>query len=111
MPRPPDCSPENAPDCGHANRFSVSVVPSRPDRFGRGKSLYNHGALDEAAEELKAFLEESPDDTEARLILGDIYERKGMLREAVDQYVEVVRLAPEDKMTRFKLETALRQLK
>ncbi len=105
-PRPPESVPENAPDCAHTNDIAISIVPATKIR-----SLYDRGMLDEAAAGIMEHLEENPEDAEARLILGDIYERKGMYEEAVAQYVEVVRLRPEDGMMRFKLETALRQMK
>ena len=110
LPKAPESSPENAPDCAHSNDISIAIVPATGGRLGRGKARYDRGDLDGAAAELIARLVEEPGDTEARLILGDIYERKGRFREAVDQYLEAERLAPGDKMLRLKLETALRQV-
>lgn len=115
IPQHPDCDPEFA-ECEHDNKISIDLVPGEcatrgtDAHFKKGYELYHLGRLDEAIDELKASLAARPT-AEARLILGDIYERRLMYDKAIDEYTEALRLDPGDKQTRFKLETALGQKK
>ncbi|MCD1295287.1 cytochrome C biosynthesis protein [Methanocella sp. CWC-04] len=105
--------PQAEPGCSHENRISINMDISELTiddiDLKNGIHLYHNGLIDEAMAALKKYLSKFPDNTEAHLILGDIYERKMMYDEAVIEYSEVLRLNEKDDMTRFKLENALKQ--
>ncbi len=116
IPQHPDCNPE-FPECAHDNRISIDLVPGEcatrgaDPHFKKGYELYHEGRMDEALAELDASLDVTPDLAETHLLIGDIYERRRMFDEAINEYKEALRLSPGDKMMRFKLQTALGQRK
>ncbi len=46
----------------------------------------------------------------AHKILGEIYEKEGGMRKAIDEYVKVLDLKPSDYVTYFKISTLLKEL-
>lgn len=110
----PDCNPAFS-ECEHDNRISINLVPGEcttrgeDHHFKKGYKLYHEGKLDDALVEMDASLGVNPDNAEAHLIIGDIYERRRMFDEAINEYKEAVKLSPEDKMIQYKLQTALGQ--
>ena len=114
VPQHPDCNPEN-PECAHDNKISISLVPGEcatrgeDSHFKKGYELYHEDKMDDALVELDASLEVNPGNAEAHLIIGDIYERRRMFDEAIKAYKEALNISPDDKMMKFKLQTALDQ--
>lgn len=114
VPQHPDCNPEIA-ECAHDNKISISLVPGEcatrgeDTHFKKGYELYHEGRMDDALVELDASLGVNPDNAETHLIIGDIYERRRMFDEAIKEYMEALKISPDDKMMNFKLQTALGQ--
>jgi tetratricopeptide (TPR) repeat protein len=114
IPQHPDCNPEFS-ECAHDNKISIDLVPGEcatcdmDPHFKKGYELYHAGNMDDALAEFDASLDVSPDTAETHLLIGDIYERRRMFDEAINEYKEALRLSPGDKMMRFKLQTALSQ--
>jgi tetratricopeptide (TPR) repeat protein len=114
IPQHPDCNPEFA-ECAHDNRISIDLVPGEcatreaDPHFKKGYELYHEGKLDDAMVELDESLSINPGNAEAHLLIGDIYERRRMFDEAIKEYEEALRLSPDDRMMKFKLETARAQ--
>lgn len=63
-----------------------------------------NGRYIEAEMECKWVIEQDPFNADAHSILGDIYERKGELPSAIEEYKEAVRLAPNERFFRTRLE-------
>lgn len=61
-------------------------------------------SLDEAASFARAAAMELPDEPQPRLVLGQIYEKNNMLKEANDALEEAVSIAPDDPSVRVHLE-------
>lgn len=114
IPQHPDCNPA-LEECAHDNKISIELVPGRcatrgeDPHFKKGYELYHEGRHDDAIVELDASLGVNPDNAEAHLLIGDIYERRRMFDEAISEYKEALRLSPDDKMTQAKMQTALTQ--
>ncbi len=114
VPQHPDCNPEFS-ECAHDNRISIDLVPGKcatrgaDAHFKKGYELYHEGKADEALAELAESLKTDPINAEAHLLIGDIHERRQQYAEAVKQYEAAVKLSPDDKMIRFKLQNALAQ--
>lgn len=66
--------------------------------------LMEHGEIEEAMPLAVRMLETSPDNIEARRIMGDIYRRKDMSTEALAEYQEAVRLMREKGMEKEALD-------
>lgn len=115
VPQHPDCNPEIA-ECAHDNKISISLVPGEcatrgeDSHFKKGYDLYHEGRMDDALVELDASLGVNPANAETHLIIGDIYERRRMFDEAIKAYKEALKISPNDKMMKFKLQTALDQI-
>ncbi|MCD1294659.1 cytochrome C biosynthesis protein [Methanocella sp. CWC-04] len=71
--------------------------------------LYNKGRLDDAKKHFETVLANNPNIIEAHLLLGDIYERKMKFTDAIREYDHVLKLKPDDELTRFKRDTAVKQ--
>jgi predicted Zn-dependent protease len=103
------------PDCCHSNKISIKIDSSElkynDKKLKKASDTYARGSIDEAEILLKELLKEYPDNIEAHLMLGDIYERKMMYNEAIEEYNIVLRLNEKDEFTKFKLNNALRQNK
>lgn len=114
VPQHPDCNPEFA-ECAHDNKILIDLVPGKcatrgaDPHFKKGYELYHEGMLDEALVELDVSLGVDPGKAETHLLIGDIYERRRMFDEAIKEYQEALKLSPDDRMTKFKLQTALAQ--
>ena len=110
----PDCNPEFA-ECEHDNKISIDLVPGEcatrgeDPHFKKGYELYHEDKMDDALAEMDESLSVNPQNSEAWLIIGDIYERRRMFDEAIGAYREALKIAPNDKMMQFKLQTALSQ--
>ena len=65
-------------------------------RVTLGRSLLELNRLDEAAEELGQVLKSAPDNLAAIRGVGEIFMRRGMLREALDQFRAALTLAKND---------------
>jgi tetratricopeptide (TPR) repeat protein len=91
------------------NRDTDNAEKARDEHLKLGEELINQGKLTEAIRELKLSIRERPHEPEAYLHLGDIYERQGELEEAVKQYDVVLHIKPDDELTKFKRDTAVRQ--
>jgi len=66
--------------------------------------------LDDAAKLARAAMTELRDDPEPRLLLGQIYEKNGMLVEALSAFEEAMELAPGDASVRVHVERVRSQL-
>ena len=114
IPQHPDCNPE-IQECAHDNKISISLVPGEcatrgeDSHFKKGYELYHDDRMDDALVELDASLGVNPGNAETYLIIGDIYERRRMFDEAIKAYKEALKISPDDKMMKFKLQTALDQ--
>ncbi len=114
IPQHPDCDPRFG-ECAHDIRIPVELVPGEcatrgvDPHFKKGYALYHEGRLDDALVELDESVQVDPGNAEARLLIGDIYERRRMFDEAIRAYEEALKLSPDDGMTRFKLENAMSQ--
>ena len=78
----------------------------RPDvYYNVGVLLQAKGLIDSSIVYLKACLELSPPDSTARvhMVLGQAYMKKGMDREAIGEFQEVVRLAPMDAAYAYEM--------
>ncbi len=63
----------------------------------------------EAERECRWVIENDPFNADAHSILGDILERKGELPSAIEEYKEAVRLAPNERFFRARLEELSRK--
>jgi len=108
--RPPS-PPIQVLDAGEPARAVVSqlpiVVPTKTTppvrRISRApsarlleeaKTLYHRQDLIEAAKIAEHLVESAGDDPDVRVLLGDIYLKKGMYEKALAQYEEALKLAP-----------------
>jgi tetratricopeptide (TPR) repeat protein len=114
IPQHPDCNPEFS-ECSHDNKIAIDLVPGEcatrgaDPHFTKGYELYHEGMMDEALVELDESAKVNPDISETYLIMGDIYERRRMFDEALREYEKALKLSPNDKMMRFKRDTAAAQ--
>ncbi|MBC7327611.1 tetratricopeptide repeat protein [bacterium] len=63
-----------------------------------------NGRFIEAERECKWIIEQDPFNADAHSLLGDIYERKGEIILAIEEYREAIRLAPGERFYRSRLE-------
>ena len=114
IPQHPDCNPEIG-ECAHDNKISIDLVPGEcatrgsDSHFKKGYELYHDDKLDDALVELDESARVEPDKAETHLLIGDIYERRRMFDEAIQAYELALKLAPDDKMMKFKVQNALAQ--
>ena len=116
VPWHPDCNPEFA-ECAHDNRITLDLVPGKcatrntDPHFKKGYELYHEGKHDEAIRELSESLKADPINPEAHLLIGDIYEQRRMFVPAIKEYERALKLVPDDRMIKFKLQNAMAQQK
>jgi len=63
-----------------------------------------NGKYNEAERECRWVIENDPFNADAHSILGDVLERKGELPSAIEEYKEAIRLAPNERFFRTRLE-------
>lgn len=68
-----------------------------------GRALLDQGKLEEAEAEFSRVLEQVPDNLLALRLLGDIYAKRGLAREARGQYERALHLHPLDRETQERL--------
>jgi len=71
--------------------------------YNMGIILQSKGHLDESIQYLRACLDISPQDAKIHMALGQAYMKKGMDKEAVGEFQEVVRLAPTDAAYAYEM--------
>ncbi|MHC9542961.1 MAG: tetratricopeptide repeat protein [Vulcanimicrobiota bacterium] len=71
--------------------------------YNMGIILQTKGHLDESIQYLRACLDMSPQDAKIHMALGQAYMKKGMDKEAVGEFQEVVRLAPTDAAYAYEM--------
>jgi tetratricopeptide (TPR) repeat protein len=71
--------------------------------FNMGIILQSKGHLDDSIQYLRACLDISPQDAKVHMALGQAYMKKGMDKEAVGEFQEVVRLAPTDAAYAYEM--------
>ncbi|MCD6309250.1 MAG: tetratricopeptide repeat protein, partial [Candidatus Eremiobacteraeota bacterium] len=83
-------------------RDLISAV--RPQIYTDTGRLYSEiGDFDQAIQYLAAAVEVDPSNTAAHMSLGIAYMKKGMDREAIGEFQEVVRLAPDDAAYAYEM--------
>lgn len=63
-----------------------------------------NGRYAEAERECRWVIENDPFNADAHSLLGDIFERRGEIASAIEEYKEAVRLAPSERFFRSRLE-------
>ncbi|MDQ7822105.1 MAG: tetratricopeptide repeat protein [Candidatus Eremiobacteraeota bacterium] len=71
--------------------------------YQMGMILQTKGHLDDSIQYLRACYELSPQDAKVHMALGQAYMKKGMDKEAVGEFQEVVRLAPADAAYAYEM--------
>jgi tetratricopeptide (TPR) repeat protein len=59
---------------------------------------------DDAERECRLAIENDPFNADAHSLLGDIMERKGDVKSAIEEYREAIRLAPQERFYRTRLD-------
>jgi tetratricopeptide (TPR) repeat protein len=85
----------------------VPAAPSSPPAFARAYALQTAGEFAQAAEAYAAFLQEYPDNVEARSNLGVVLARLGRTEEAVAAYRAALARSPAQQAIRLNLGLAL----
>lgn len=92
------------PALAQAPRIGGGAVPPA---FARAYQLQQAGELDRAADAYTAFLQQYPDNVEARSNLGVVLARLGRTDEAITAYREALRRSPSQQAIRLNLGLAL----
>jgi Ca-activated chloride channel family protein len=85
-----------------------------PGKFNLGNVLHKEGKLDDAVKEYEATLQPgTPKETKAKAHynIGNSYLREQKYREAINSYVESLKLSPDDYDAKYNLSYALRMLR
>ncbi len=93
-------------------REALEENPSAPLYYDVGNSLYRLEKFDEAARHYMDSITEADSSLEmrARYNAGNTLFRSGKIEGAIDQYVEALKLNPNDEDAKHNLEIALRKL-
>lgn len=84
-----------------------TTSPTTPPAFARAYQLQQAGELAQAADAYAAFLQQYPDNVEARSNLGVVLARLGRTDEAVAAYQEALKRSPSQQAIRLNLGLAL----
>lgn len=71
--------------------------------FNLGYLYLEKGALDESISCLQKSLEFNPSDSKTHTLLGQVYMQKGLDKEAIGEFQEVVRLAPDEAAYAYEM--------
>jgi tetratricopeptide (TPR) repeat protein len=85
-----------------------------PGKFNLGNVLHKEGKFDDAVKQYEMTLQPGmPADTKAKVHynIGNSYLREQKYREAINSYVESLKLAPDDYDAKYNLSYALRMLR
>ncbi|MCL5035543.1 MAG: tetratricopeptide repeat protein [Chloroflexi bacterium] len=72
----------------------------------KANELFDDRRPDEAREVLEKLLDEEPGNLEAILLLGEVYDTIGWLKEAVEQYEKAYEIMPDDREVLYLLSEA-----
>src|SRR5215472_7567075 len=72
----------------------------RANHMSRGERFLREGKLEKAQVEFRNVLQIAPGDTTARVMLGQVAEKQGSIREAFSDYRAAVDLDPENRVAR-----------
>lgn len=85
-------------------RPSIVLKPAtNADTKKQAVSLFNKGNFQKAIPKLKVYVDEHPSDAGARTVLAQSYWLNGKNKQALDQYLEIIKIKPDDADTLYRL--------
>ena len=82
---------------------SVPKKKSSEEYYNQAQEYYESAKYDEALMECNKAIELTPDDGESHNLRGLIFEEKGLLNEAIQEFREAIRLDPSNKIFKENL--------